>query len=72
MTRWRLPTRQEERADFVLLRGFLADEVARAIAAMPIVVPEPEIPLDIRIDAWLWRTRARNPLSPECDKEQAA
>ncbi len=57
MSAWRWPTRDEERAHTVQLRRLLGDEVARKIAAMPILVPGSTIPFAIRCDAWLWRTR---------------
>ncbi len=57
MTTWRLPTRDEQLADFVRLSRFLSPRIAARIAAMPIVVSAPEIPWAIRADAWLWRTR---------------
>ncbi len=55
MTIWRWPSPAEERADFAHLRRLLGDEVARAIAAMPLAVPEPIAPLALRADAWCFR-----------------
>ncbi|MEP7105870.1 MAG: hypothetical protein ABI838_08490 [Chloroflexota bacterium] len=57
MTTWRLPTRDEQLADFVRLSRFLTPRIAASIAAMPIVVLDPEstAPLSLRVDAWCHR-----------------
>jgi hypothetical protein len=57
-TIWRLPTSDEREHDTRVLSSFVKPDKAAAIAAMPIVVPDPEAsaPFALRADAWLWRT----------------
>lgn len=60
MTAWRSVTREEQRADFRLLIGFLDPRVAAVIASMPAVC-QPPVPFSIRADAWLHRTAGMRP-----------
>jgi hypothetical protein len=65
VTRWRLPTAREIREDRAALSSFLELAVAEMIASLPVVVPDPWIPLDVRVDAWLWRAER---LIRECEQ----
>lgn len=56
MSSWRWPDIHEQREDYRLLRGCLADDLARRIAELPVVVISPPTLFALRRDAWLWRS----------------